>query len=179
MLAPREIDEYILPNERRVIRVRTHWVVMLNDLTQTALVIGLLTFADIKLNSPALHTIVWYIELVAVLRLAIFVAEWWVERLVITDKRVMKAGGIITHRLDMMPLGKVTDLTFSRTFTGRLMGYGHMRFESAGQKQGLENITFAPQPEEIYEALTELIFGDKGQTRSHRLPKPKRAAWGR
>ena len=87
----------------------------------------------------------------------------------------MKAGGIITHRLDMMPLGKVTDLTFSRTFTGRLMGYGHMRFESAGQETGLENITFAPQPEEIYEALTELIFGDKGQTRSHRLPKPKRA----
>lgn len=179
MLAPREIDEYILPNERRVIRVRTHWVVMLSHMTQTALVLGLLYLADTSLDNDVVHTLAWYVAMVAVARLAIFVAEWWVERLVITDKRVMRAGGIITHQLDMMPLGKVTDLTFKRTFTGRLMGYGHMRFESAGQKQGLENIEFAPQPEEIYEALTELIFGEKGKTRSHNLPRPKGAVWGR
>jgi hypothetical protein len=179
VLAPKEIDEYILPNERRVIRVRTHWVVMLEHMTQTSLVLGLLYFADLQLDNDVFHTISWYIALVAVARLAIFVAEWWVERLVITDKRVMRAGGILTHQLDMMPLGKVTDLTFKRTFTGRLMGYGHMRFESAGQKQGLENIMFAPQPEEIYEALTELIFGEKGKTRSHNLGRPKGAVWGR
>lgn len=179
MLAPKEIDEYILPNERRVIRVRTHWVVMLEHMTETMFVIGVLYILDMQLRNDVVHTIAWYIGLVAVCRLAIFVAEWWVERLVITDKRVMRAGGILTHQLDMMPLSKVTDLTFKRTFTGRLMGYGHMRFESAGQKQGLEDIKFAPQPEEIYEALTELIFGEKGKTRSHNLGRPKGAVWGR
>ena len=30
MLAPREIDEYLLPTERRVIRVRQHWAYMFN-----------------------------------------------------------------------------------------------------------------------------------------------------
>ena len=179
MLAPKEIDEYILPNERRVIRVRTHWVVMLEHMTETILLITVLYGLDMYLGNVVFHTISWYIGLVAVCRLAIFIAEWWVERLVITDKRVMRAGGILTHRLDMMPLGKVTDLTFERTFAGRLMGYGHMRFESAGQKQGLEKIKFAPQPEEIYEALTELIFGEKGKTRSHNLGRPKGAVWGR
>jgi uncharacterized membrane protein YdbT with pleckstrin-like domain len=179
VLAPKEIDEYILPNERRVIRVRTHWVVMLNHMTETLFLIAVLFAIDMKLGNDVFHTISWYIGLVAVSRLAIFVAEWWVERLVITDKRVMRAGGILTHQLDMMPLGKVTDLTFQRTFTGRLMGYGHMRFESAGQIQSLEHIKFAPQPEEIYEALTELIFGEKGKTRSHNLGRPKGAVWGR
>ncbi len=179
MLAPKEIDEYILPNERRVIRVRTHWVVMLNHMAETIVLITVLYLLDMYLRNVVFHTISWYIGLVAVSRLAIFIAEWWVERLVITDKRVMRAHGILTHQLDMMPLGKVTDLTFERTFTGRLMGYGHMRFESAGQRQGLESVKFAPQPEEIYEALTELIFGEKGKTRSHNLGRPKGAVWGR
>jgi hypothetical protein len=74
----------------------------------------------------------------------------------------------------MMPLGKVTDLTFERTMAGRMMGYGTMRIESAGQIQALERIDFMPRPEEIYEALAELIFGDKKQTRSHMLSKPRR-----
>jgi hypothetical protein len=37
VLAPREIDEYLLPTERRVIRVRQHWAVMAKDLIQTGL----------------------------------------------------------------------------------------------------------------------------------------------
>jgi uncharacterized membrane protein YdbT with pleckstrin-like domain len=174
VLAPREIDEYILPTERRVIRVRLHWVVLLSHMTQTALVLGVLVFVDRTINNAILHTIAWYIGLVAVLRLTIFVIEWWIERIVITDKRVMLAKGIITHNLGMMPLGKVTDLTFERTLTGRMFGYGTMVIESAGQIQALNRIDFMPQPEEIYEALTELIFGDKKQTRSHLLSKPRR-----
>ena len=37
MLAPREVDEYLLPTERRVIRVRKHWAVMAKHLVQTGL----------------------------------------------------------------------------------------------------------------------------------------------
>jgi hypothetical protein len=32
VLAPREIDEYLLPDERRVIRVRKHWAVMAKNI---------------------------------------------------------------------------------------------------------------------------------------------------
>jgi hypothetical protein len=74
----------------------------------------------------------------------------------------------------MMPLRKVTDLTFQQSVLGRTFGYGTMILESAGQIQGLNRIDYMPQPDEIYEALTEMIFGDKKQTRSHWLPKPRR-----
>ncbi|WP_037079415.1 PH domain-containing protein [Pseudonocardia spinosispora] len=175
MLAPREIDEYILPTERRVIRVRQHWSVMLNHMTQTALVLFVLVALDTYLPpSLILDNLTWYGGLVAVLRLTIFIAEWWVERIVITDKRVMLSKGILTHNIGMMPLGKVTDLTFERTMTGRMIGYGTMIIESAGQIQALNRIDYMPQPEEIYEALAELIFGDKKRTRSHLLAKPRR-----
>ncbi len=91
---------------------------------------------------------------------------WWIERIVITDKRVMLAEGILTHNVGMMPLSKVTDLTFRRTFGGRLLGYGTLIVESAGQIQALNKIRYMPRPEEIYEALSELIFGEKGKTRA-------------
>jgi hypothetical protein len=46
MLAPREIDEYLLPTERRVIRVRMHWAVMANNLFLTGLFLLLLIVAQ-------------------------------------------------------------------------------------------------------------------------------------
>ncbi len=91
---------------------------------------------------------------------------WWIERIVITDKRMMLAQGIITHRVGMMPLGKVTDLTFERSLSGRMFGYGTIIVESAGQIQALNRIDYMPQPEEVYEALSELVFGEKGKTRA-------------
>ena len=78
----------------------------------------------------------------------------------------MLAEGIITLNMGMMPLSKVTDLTFRRSFGGRLLGYGTLVVESAGQIQALNKIKFIPRPEEIYEALSELIFGEKGKTRA-------------
>lgn len=181
MLAPREIDEYLLPTERRVIRVRQHWAVMARHMLQTALfilvVMGVEQFMD-GAENPAVAVLIdnlaFYLVVVAVLRFTALTILWWIERIVITDKRVMIAQGIITHNVGMMPLGKVTDLTFRRTLAGRLLGYGTMVVESAGQIQALNEIDFMPRPEEIYEALSELVFGEKGKTRATgMLAKPR------
>lgn len=167
MLAPREIDEYLLPTERRVIRVRKHWAVMAKHLIQTGLF--LLAMVVIQTYFPVnalIDNLTFYLALAAVLRFTVKTITWWTERLVITDKRVMLAEGIVTHQLGMMPLSKVTDLTFERTLNGRMLGYGTIIVESAGQIQALNRIDYMPRPEEIYEALSELIFGEKGRTRA-------------
>ncbi|MCX6466669.1 MAG: PH domain-containing protein [Pseudonocardiales bacterium] len=167
MLAPREIDEYLLPTERRVIRVRQHWAVMMKHLTETALFLLLVVVAQRFLpSSVILDNVAFYLGLVAVLRFTVLTVLWWIERIVITDKRVMLAQGILVHNVGMMPLSKVTDLTFQRTLGGRMFGYGTMIVESAGQIQALNKITYMPRPEEIYEALSELVFGEKGKTRA-------------
>lgn len=167
MLAPREIDEYLLPTERRVIRVRMHWAVMANNLVLTGLFLLLMIIAQRYLPTSALvDNLTFYLALAAVLRFTVQTILWWIERIVITDKRVMLAEGIVTHNVGMMPLSKVTDLTFRRTFGGRLLGYGTLIVESAGQIQALNKIRYMPRPEEIYEALSELIFGEKGKTRA-------------
>ncbi len=167
MLAPREIDEYLLPTERRVIRVRQHWAVMSEPLTETALFLLLIVVLERYLPDTVLvDNVAFYFALVAVLRFTVLTIQWWIERIVITDKRVMLSQGIIVHNVGMTPLSKVTDLTFRRTLGGRMFGYGTMIVESAGQIQALNKIRYMPRPEEIYEALSELVFGEKGKTRS-------------
>ncbi|MDQ4117272.1 MAG: PH domain-containing protein [Actinomycetota bacterium] len=181
MLAPREIDEYLLPTERRVIRVRQHWAVMAKHIWQTALFVVAMVVAESLLDgrvSPGADIIVdnvtFYLALVAVLRFTANTILWWIERIVVTDKRVMIAQGIVVHNVGMMPLGKVTDLTFRRSLSGRMLGYGTMVVESAGQIQALNQIDYMPRPEEIYEALSELVFGEKGKTRATgMLAKPR------
>ncbi|MCW0216204.1 MAG: PH domain-containing protein [Pseudonocardia sp.] len=182
MLAPREIDEYLLPTERRVIRVRQHWAVMYKHIVQTALFVlamvlierfldgnlggGSASDGTLAVGERVVDNLTFYLAFVAVARFTVNTILWWIERIVITDKRVMLAQGIITHNVGMMPLGKVTDLTFQRSFGGRILGYGTLIVESAGQIQALNRIDYMPRPEEIYEALSELVFGEKGKTRA-------------
>ena len=51
--------------------------------------------------------------------------------------------------MSMMPLAKVTDMSFQRSASGRLLGYGEFG-ESAGQDQALTNVDYLPYPEQLY-----------------------------
>ncbi|WP_433801917.1 PH domain-containing protein [Actinomycetospora sp. CA-084318] len=167
MLAPRDIDEYVLPTERRVIRFRRHWVKVMNEVVQAAVLFGVLLVAAVELpEGPVVSNMLWYGALLVLIKASYKISEWWVEKVVMTDKRVMLAEGVFTQKVGMMPLGKVTDLTFERTFMGRALGYGTLVIESAGQIQALNKIHHMPDPDEFYEAISELVFGEKRQTPS-------------
>lgn len=166
--------------ERRVIRVRRHWAVLIVPLLQTIGVV-IVAFVLSRLLSGAgidlwlLQSLLWYIAIVALIRYAWRVLEWWVEVVIVTDKRFMITSGIIETKNSMMPITKVTDMSFMRPVLGQILGYGTLRVESAGQKQDLERIEYLPQPEEVFLAISELIFGDKKQPRSHMLEPPRSA----
>ncbi|WP_016697552.1 PH domain-containing protein [Actinoalloteichus spitiensis] len=182
MLAPRDPDEYLLDSERRVIRVRRHWASMMWDVFEAgALLVGLMLVSYLAPQDSALiQNLLWYGGLAVVLRFSYYVLEWWVERIVITDKRFMLTTGVFTTKVAMMPIGKVTDLTFQRTLGGRLLGYGTVVVESAGQVQGLDRIEYTPNPEEINDAISELVFGEKKTDKNRfTMLKARRAALGR
>jgi hypothetical protein len=61
----------------------------------------------------------------------------------------------------MMPLAKVTDMTFQRSFLGRVFGYGTFILESAGQDQALSRVDFIPYPEQLYLEVCALLFPSK------------------
>ncbi|MPZ82863.1 MAG: PH domain-containing protein [Actinophytocola sp.] len=163
MFAPRDSDEYLLDSERRVIRVRLHWACLAWDIFEAIALLAVAVMISYLLP-PSLwlvQNILWYAALFVVLRFTYLVLSWWVERIVVTDKRVMMTTGIITTKVLMMPITKVTDLTYKRTLAGRLLGYGTMVVESAGQIQALNNIDYLPKAEQVYDAISELVFGNK------------------
>jgi uncharacterized membrane protein YdbT with pleckstrin-like domain len=182
MFAPRDPDEYLLPTERRVIRVRRHWTFVAWDVFEAAALLAVAVMVSYLLPIGAwiFQNILWYAALLMVLRFAYVVVEWWVERIVVTDKRFMLTTGVFTTRVAMMPIGKVTDLTYERSWVGRMFGYGTLVVESAGQIQALNRVEFLPKPEIVYDAISELVFGDKqAQSERFSMIKAQRAARGK
>jgi hypothetical protein len=55
----------------------------------------------------------------------------------------------------------VTDMTFQRSFPGRVFGYGTFVLESAGQGQALSKVDFIPYPEQLYLEVCDLLFPSK------------------
>src|SRR5262245_42895428 len=173
--------------ERRVIRVRPHWAVLIKPLVQTVGVVLVAVLLSQLISGAGsvlwvAQSLLWYVAVAALVRYAWKVLEWWVEVIIVTDKRFMLTSGIIETKNSMMPIGKVTDMSFLRPVLGQILGYGTLRVESAGQKQDLETIEYLPRPEEVFMAISELIFGDKKQPRSHNLERPRpprRGRWAR
>ncbi|QFU93592.1 PH domain-containing protein [Amycolatopsis sp. YIM 10] len=182
MFAPRDPDEYLLDTERRVIRVRRHWATLLWDSFEAAALLAICVLVSYVLPPSMwlVNNILWYAALLVILRFAYLVMEWWVERLVVTDKRFVMTTGVFTTKVLMMPISKVTDLTYQRTAWGRMLGYGTMVVESAGQIQALNKIDYLPRPEEFYDTISELVFGDKQkQAERFSMIKAQRAARGK
>ena len=169
--------------ERRVIRVRRHWAMLLPVLLQTVgIVLGVFLLSLLVAGVAGLwlvQSLLWYLAVGVLIRLAWKVLHWWHEVLIVTDKRLMINSGIFETKSSMMPITKVTDMSYLRPFLGQILGYGTLRVESAGQKQDLETIKYLPRPEEVFMAISELVFGDKTRPRSHMLEPPRFSRRGR
>jgi uncharacterized membrane protein YdbT with pleckstrin-like domain len=161
--APVTINKYLLPNEHQVITVRKHPAVLIRPII--FLVVGLIV-AAVLTGFAGRHSgwallIIWLL-FGAVLAYMIYQAlEWWVSYFVVTSQRMLQTGGLITRKVAMMPLVKVTDMSFQRSFQGRLLGYGTFILESAGQDQALRVVDHLPYPEQLYLEVCMLIFPGK------------------
>ena len=151
---------YLLPSERMVASVRRHPAILLRRFAVTFSLFLLLAWVAGKV--PAGHsarTVLWLVNLGVLTWFGWQVAEWSHDRFLITDKRILLVTGLLTRKVAMMPLRKVTDMTFQRSGLGRLLGYGAFVLESAGQEQALRRVDYLPAPEQLYLDVAELMFG--------------------
>ncbi|WP_405142923.1 PH domain-containing protein [Sphaerisporangium sp. NBC_01403] len=159
--APSSVNRYLLPHEHQVIMVRRHPAVLLRPVAEVfggLVLAGLLSkWLGANQGSQAL-VIVWWAWLLLLIRFVWKVAEWSVDYFVVTSKRMLLTTGLITRRVAMMPLGKVTDMSFQRSLLGRMLGYGEFVLESAGQDQALSTVPFIPYPETLYLEVCQMLF---------------------
>ncbi|HXW44054.1 MAG TPA: PH domain-containing protein [Streptosporangiaceae bacterium] len=157
--APVAINKYLLPREVQVATVRQHPAVLIAPSSQALgglLVASLLT--AMVVHGGVLNAIIWAAWGLLLLRLIWKVANWSVDYFVVTTERLMLTTGFLTRRVAMMPLPRVTDMSFRRTFAGRLLGYGEFIVESAGQDQALRNVEYIPYPEQLYLLVCGMLF---------------------
>lgn len=163
---PASVYKHLLPHERQVITVRFHPAVLIRPVAEVLgglALAGLLTTTIAHRNGTAL-LVIWLLWLVLVFRLLIKIYEWLEDYFVVTSQRLILATGIITRTVNMMPLTKVTDMSFRRSSMGRILGYGEFIVESAGQDQALRRVDHLPYPEQLYLEVCGLIFKDKGDS---------------
>jgi len=161
---PASVNRYLLPHERQVITVHQHPAVLIRPIFEVLVglaIAGWLTTVFAKNNGIAL-LIIWILWGILFLRLAVKVFEWGETYFVVTSQRFILATGLLTRKVNMMPLSKVTDMSFQRSTMGRILGYGEFILESAGQDQALNKIDHLPYPEQLYLEVCGLIFKDSG-----------------
>ena len=162
---PREVDKYLLLHERehQVITVRMHPAVLVAPvaIALAGLIAAVVLNGSILRGQHVIMMIVWLGWLILFLRALVLAATWSVEYFVVTSQRMILTSGLLTRKVAMMPLNKVTDMSFQRSLGGRLFGYGEFILESAGQDQALRNIPFIPYPEQLYLEVCDLLFPSK------------------
>ncbi len=155
-----KIDRYLLPTEERVFAVRRHWAA----LTSTVALYGTFVlgglFAMWAFSGTGLpETVAIFFVIFTLIWMAWLIGDWYVERFVVTNRRVLLVTGLLTRKVAIMPLIKVTDLTFEQSVSGRMLHYGTFIIESAGQDQALSRIDYLAHPLQRYREVSALLFG--------------------
>jgi uncharacterized membrane protein YdbT with pleckstrin-like domain len=158
--ARKEVEKYLLPGEDPVVVTRRHWAVLIEPTVKflPVVVVGgwLLVFdPENRVTSSAGLLVIGGSLLSYVLR----VGEWWMRHFIVSRRRVLLTSGVIVRTVTLLPLRRITDLTWQETLLGQVLGYGTFRFESAGQDQALRHLTYMPDAQTRYREVSELLFG--------------------
>ena len=187
--ARKDVEKYLLPDERSVVVTRRHWAVLIEPSVKFVplFLIGgwlLLFDPDNRVTSSAGLLVL----IAAFVYLGLRVAEWWMRHFIVSTRRVLLTSGVIARTVTLLPLRRITDLTWKETVAGQLLDYGTFRFESAGQQQALSEITFLPGADVLYRRVSALLFssdwggaassGDDEGNLDPRPPRPPRPATG-
>jgi membrane protein YdbS with pleckstrin-like domain len=155
------VQRYLFPTEKFRGEWKRHWIQLAREIgigLAATLLMGYATGYMAKHNIPSGVTIVILIWLVVMIWICWRVGDWWFDRFILTNKRVMVVNGIITRNVAMMPLLRVTDMKYVQSPLGRMLNYGSFELESAGQDQALRKVDNLPNPNELYLRIVEEMY---------------------
>ncbi|MDH3538880.1 MAG: PH domain-containing protein [Acidimicrobiia bacterium] len=146
--------ESLLSSGEEVLRAfRPHWKSLVIPAIWTLLVIVGLALV------PRLPDEAWLrIAVIAVLLTGLFVVavipamRWWFTQFVLTNERLVLRRGIIARSGVEIPLEVINDVIFSQTVFERLLGFGDLIIESAGE-MGQSRFSNIPNPDEFQAEL--------------------------
>lgn len=157
-------------DERIELTIPHHWVVYLKPL---AIAIGGCLVLGVAMDMPRQDREVPTFLAFGVLSYAIY--EYllrYLDVVVVTNLRVLRLRGIFDSFRATMPLSRILDITIYKPGTGRLLGFGHMTFETAAQQQGLKDIRYVGKVDERERLIQNLVY--EHDPRRERMLKQRR-----
>ena len=161
----RGLERYLLDGERIVVAMHQHWAKVAEPVASVVAALVVVTWLDTELPRGAglFADLIWWAWFAVLGRTLWRLANWRHDWFIATDKRLLLTYGLFTNKVAMMPLVKVTDMSYSRSLVGRVMGYGQFLMESAGQDQALRRVSYVPHPDRTYRAICAQLFGVEEQ----------------
>jgi membrane protein YdbS with pleckstrin-like domain len=165
LIATREpsdlVRRYLFPTEKFRGEWRRHWIQLVRKLSLGVVATLVLGYAAGYFASKQQGMVLTGLVVIwlAVMAWVLWdVADWYYDRFILTNKRVMLVEGIISRNVAMMPLSRVTDMKYTQSALGRVLGYGTFEIESAGQEQALRNVPNLPNPTDLYLQVVEEMY---------------------
>jgi membrane protein YdbS with pleckstrin-like domain len=155
------IARYLFPTEKFRGEWQKHWIHLIKEIVIGAaatFLMGWLAGWLHKHGWDAAVTVTVIVWLGVMGYVGWKLVDWWYDRFILTNKRIMVVNGLITRTVGMMPLGRVTDMKYEQSPLGRLLNYGTFVVESAGQDQALRTVKPLPNPNELYLRIVEEMY---------------------
>jgi membrane protein YdbS with pleckstrin-like domain len=150
----RVVGAMLDPDERLVAVIHPHWWLVLGP-AATFVAASVIAIVLTTFNYALLSLLGLIILAVAVINMVFRGLQWYVEMLVVTDRRVRFSRGVLLRRTSEIPLRHVNDITTEQGIIGRLLHFGRLRIDS-GNALGDELVTFIPNPVRLRQLLAGL-----------------------
>ncbi len=186
--APRGIEEeastmvgkYLFPTEKFRGEWNKHWIYLVKEFVIGAVATFLMGWLAGFLHRHNQDT---FVSVTVIIWLGVMgyvgwkLVDWWYDKFILTNKRIMVVNGLVTRTVGMMPLARVTDMKYEQSPLGRLLNYGTFVVESAGQDQALRTVKPLPNPNELYLRIVEEMYEPEAvEARLSRQAEEARAA---
>lgn len=154
--------ENVLDDDENVVRnLRPHWRRLVIPVALLPTVVGAGSYAWFKVpHGGARHPLRY-----AILAVALVILIWWTlrplmfwltTRYVVTNRRVLMRSGVLSRHGRDVPLTRVNDVSFQRSFVERMFGSGTLIVESAGER-GQVILKDVPQVESVQRDIYRLV----------------------
>ena len=143
----------LLSTGEKIVRAfRPHWKSLIIPGAWTVLVISGLVLTP-RLPSGLPRNATYVIILLGWIMVAVVpTVRWWFTQFVLTNERLILRKGVIARSGVEIPLEVINDVIFSQTVFERVLGFGDLIIESAGE-MGQSRFSNIPRPDEFQALL--------------------------
>ena len=145
--------ERLLTEDESIVRqFHPHWRVLLLPAGWTLVAVAAVVVGVLKLDGAAMWAVIAASALAWLLLVTRPVVRWLTTQYVLTTERIVVRHGLVARTGREIPLENINDVSFSQSIVERMLGYGDVLIESAGET-GQSRLGDIPDPEAFQSEL--------------------------